>query len=620
MPVETIVFASVAVSLFAVFLAFIALRRAGAPQEPDFSPVFSALREVTGHLDGTLRAEAGRGRAEAGEGARALREEVGTAMRGFQDSVLKAMSEMQGLQKGQLETFASKLADGVADIERRVGGMAADLKKSGEAVAEAAERRHQALQAMVDGKLAELKASSSESDKALREEVVAGLKALGETLAANANQVGQAQRERLEAVAQEIANLTERHQAGQEFLRKAVEEKLGAIATDAATSAKALREEVTATIKQHGDTLTNSITAIAMTQKERLERVAAELAALTQKQEAAQVSLKLTVEQRLDHLRNENTAKLEQMRQTVDEKLQGTLEKRLGESFQIVSERLEQVHKGLGEMQSLANGVGDLKRVLTNVKTRGTWGEVQLGALLEQVLTPDQYMKEAVTRPGSLERVEFAIRLPGRGGGEPEVLLPVDAKFPHEDYERLMQAAERADLEGVELAGRQLEARVKQCARDIRDKYINPPHTTDFAILFLPTESLYAEVLRRPGLVEQVQREFRVGLAGPTTLGATLNALQMGFRTLAIEKRSSEVWHVLEAVKTEFGKYGAVLDKVQKKLHEASNTIDQVAVRRRAVDRKLREVATLPEGRAEAVLGLDDAAALADQEEEAAEA
>ena len=296
------------------------------------------------------------------------------------------------------------------------------------------------------------------------------------------------------------------------------------------------------------------------------------------------------------------------------------MEKRLGKSFKIVSERLEQVHRGLGEMQNLASGVGDLKRVLSNVKIRGIWGEVQLGALLEQVLTPDQFAKDAVTKPGSLERVEFAIQLPGRGEGEPEVLLPLDAKFPQEDYERLTQAAERADAEAVEGAPRQLETRVKQCARDIRDKYINPPQTTDFAILFLPTEGLYAEVLRRPGLVEQVQRDFRVVLAGPTTLAAMLNALQIGFRTLAIQKRSSEVWQVLEAVKTEFGKYGTVLDKVQKKPHEASTTIEHVSVRRRAIDRALRGVATLPEKKAEALLSLDDDESLADQVNEVVDA
>jgi DNA recombination protein RmuC len=361
-------------------------------------------------------------------------------------------------------------------------------------------------------------------------------------------------------------------------LRLMVETKLAESRSDQATAAKALREEVAGTLRDRLDAVGRALTELGA-----------------------------KVEQRLDVIRGENAQKLEQMRQTVDEKLQGTLEKRLGESFKLVSDRLEQVHKGLGEMQTLANGVGDLKRVLTNVKARGTWGEMQLGTLLDQMLTPDQYLKDAVCRPGSQERVEFAIRLPGRGDGEPEVLLPVDAKFPNEDYERLLLAAERADADAVELASRQLETRVRQFAREIRDKYINPPHTTDFAILFLPTEGLYAEVLRRPGMVDQVQRDYKVTLAGPTTLCAMLNALQMGFRTLAIQQRSSEVWGILGAVKTEFGKYGQVLDKVQKKLQEASKTIDDVAVRKRAIDRSLRAVETLTDTQAESLLGIGSA-------------
>lgn len=330
------------------------------------------------------------------------------------------------------------------------------------------------------------------------------------------------------------------------------------------------------------------------------------LASIQQSQQSLQ-TLRDAVEQRLDQLRRENVEKLEKIRHTVDEQLQGTLEKRLGESFKQVTEQLQQVYQGLGEMRNLASGVGDLKRVLTNVKTRGTWGEVQLGSLLEQVLTPEQYLRDAQPKPGSAERVEFAIRLPGRGeaGDSSEVLLPVDAKFPQEDYERLLQAADRADAEGVETAAKALEARIKASARDIRDKYICPPHTTDFAILFLPTEGLYAEVLRRPGMVDSVQRDYRVTLAGPTTLAATLNALQMGFRTLAIQKRSSEVWQVLEAVKTEFGKFEAAMDKVQKKLQEASLSIDQIGIRRRAIDRSLRTVGTLPEADSAALLGLD---------------
>ncbi|MBY0429814.1 MAG: DNA recombination protein RmuC, partial [Rhodospirillales bacterium] len=289
-------------------------------------------------------------------------------------------------------------------------------------------------------------------------------------------------------------------------------------------------------------------------------------------------------------------------------------EKRLGESFRLVSDRLDQVHKGLGEMQILASGVGDLKKVLTNVKTRGTWGEMQLGNLLEQILAPEQFLREAECKPGSGERVDFAIRLPGRDENDQEVLLPIDAKFPREDYERLIEASEHGDLDGVDQASRMLELRMKGNARVIKEKYLNPPRTTDFAIMFLPTESLYAELLRRPGLVEHLQREFRVSLAGPTTLGALLNSLQMGFRTLAIQKRSGEVWEILGAVKTEFEKYGAVLDKVQKKLQEASKTIDDVAIRRRAIDRRLRQVQALPHTEAQTLLGVDEGLDLENEE------
>ncbi|MGA2854503.1 MAG: DNA recombination protein RmuC [Verrucomicrobiota bacterium] len=312
--------------------------------------------------------------------------------------------------------------------------------------------------------------------------------------------------------------------------------------------------------------------------------------------------LKGAVEAKLTQIQTDNSAKLEEMRKTVDEKLQGTLEKRLGESFKLVSDRLEQVHKGLGEMQTLAVGVGDLKKVLTNVKTRGTWGEMQLGNLLEQILTPDQYEKNVPTKAGSSDRVEFAIKLPGREDGKP-VWLPIDAKFPKEDYERLVDAAERADVEAVEQAAKQLELRIKAEAAEIHKKYIDTPNTTDFGILFLPTEGLYAEVLRRTGVADSVQRDFRVVIAGPTTLAALLNSLQMGFRTLAIEKRSSEVWNVLGEVKTEFGKFGGVIEKVQKKLQEASNVIDDAVVRKKAVERKLRTVTESPPTGAPAMLG-----------------
>lgn len=311
--------------------------------------------------------------------------------------------------------------------------------------------------------------------------------------------------------------------------------------------------------------------------------------------------VRTTLEGRLQSLQQGNEARLEQMRATVEEKLQSTLEARLGESFKLVSDRLEQVHRGLGEMQTLAAGVGDLKRVLTNVKTRGTFGEVQLAALLEQVLLPDQYGANVKTRPGSNDLVEFAIRMPGRGDGAP-VWLPVDAKFPTEDYERLVAAQDGAEREAVETAARALEARVRAQAKAIRDKYVEPPHTTDFAILFLPSEGLFAEVLRRPGLAEALNREQRVVVAGPTTLFAMLNSLQMGFRTLAIEQRSAEVWQVLGAVKTEFAKFGDVLGRLKAQLQTASNTIESAETRTRAMTRALRTVEALPAGRAAELL------------------
>jgi DNA recombination protein RmuC len=317
-------------------------------------------------------------------------------------------------------------------------------------------------------------------------------------------------------------------------------------------------------------------------------------------------AIRFTVETKLQSIQTDNARQLENMRQTVDEKLQGTLEKRLGESFKQVSERLELVHKGLGEMQSLATGVGDLKKVLTNVKTRGTWGEVQLGALLEQVLNPDQFAANVAMKDNG-ERVEFVVKLPGQDAdGDNVVWLPIDAKFPIEDYQRLMEAQERGDAAGVETAGKHLEQRVKACAGDICGKYLNPPKTTDFGILFLPIEGLFAEIIRRTGLTEAIQRDCRVVIAGPTTLWSILNSLQMGFRTLAIQKRSGEVWNLLAAVKTEWTKYGDILNVVQNKLHQASETIEKARVRSRAIGRKLKDVQELPAAETNVLLPLHE--------------
>lgn len=402
---------------------------------------------------------------------------------------------------------------------------------------------------------------SLDSGRALREELAAGADRTSNALVTQMTSIATVQNNQIDGFSRQLAELTTANERRLVELRETVDLKLREVKDDAQKG----REETAAAQKRFVDTL-----------GERFGEI------------------RVTVETRLDSIQKDTAEKLEKMRATVDEKLHETLEKRLGESFKQVADRLEQVHKGLGEMQTLAAGVGDLKRVLTNVKTRGTWGEVQLGMLLEQILTREQYEKNVVTKPGSRERVEFAIRLPGQGGDAP-VWLPVDSKFPVEDYDRLVQAAERADPAAVEEAAKALEMRLRNEARSIRDKYVDPPATTDFAILYLPTEGLFAEALRRPGLSEALQREYRVTIAGPTTLSAMLNSLQMGFRTLAIEKRSSEVWLVLGAVKTEFGRFGEVLAATKRQLQTVTNSIDAAEVRTRAMERRLKGVEALPE-------------------------
>lgn len=368
-------------------------------------------------------------------------------------------------------------------------------------------------------------------------------------------------------------------------------------------TAKALREEIANALKGFTDSIGQQMMGNSQLQVTQSELLVKQLQTLTTSNEERMDKMREAVDGQLKTMQEDNGKKLEEMRKTVDEKLHETLEKRLGESFKLVSDRLEQVHKGLGEMQTLASGVGDLKRVLTNVKTRGIWGEIQLGNLLEQVLTPDQYAENVATIPGSNDRVEFAIKLPGRDKEGTVVWLPIDAKFPQEDYQRLLEAQDAANLILAEEAGKALENRVKSEAKDIATKYISVPHTTEFGILFLPTEGLYAEVLRRPGLFDTLLQEYRVIISGPTTLAALLNSLQMGFRTIAIERRSSEVWALLGAVKTEFGKFGDLLDKTGKKLQEAGNSIDNAARRSRAIERKLKDVQELPQGEALELLG-----------------
>jgi DNA recombination protein RmuC len=368
------------------------------------------------------------------------------------------------------------------------------------------------------------------------------------------------------------------------------------------------RAELGASLDRNGQQLVQQMAALSTVQNQRIAAFEQQLAKLTDANETRLREIRATLEARLTELSRDNQLKLDEMRRTVDEKLQATLEQRLTASFTQVAQRLEQVHKGLGEMQALAGSVGDLKRVLANVKTRGQWGEVQLAALLEQVLSPEQYASNVATVEGSNDRVEFAIRLPGTGragSGEAPVWLPIDAKFPMQYYERVVLAQEQAEPGAVEAALKALAQRVRDDAKQIRSKYISVPSTTDFGLMFLPTEGLYAEVARQPGLLDDLQREHRVVVAGPTTLGAILTSLQMGFRTLAVEQRSSEVWQLLGAVKTEFGQFGDVLAKTHEQLQRAAKTIDSAAGRTRKIERQLRSVQTMPAESARTLLGLE---------------
>jgi DNA recombination protein RmuC len=422
----------------------------------------------------------------------------------------------------------------------------------------------------------ELRAEVQTAAQSTRQELSGNFAQLQQTLAAQLTSVATLQKNQMDGFAQQLAKLNEANAQQLEAMRQAIMQQ-----------AQSGREEQAAALQRFGDTLTQALTNLTESNAQRMAEVRA------------------TLETKIKELQSDNGARLEEMRKTVDEKLHATLEQRLGESFKLVSDRLEKVHQGLGEMQQLAIGVGDLKRVLTNVKTRGTWGEVQLEMLLEQVLTVDQYAKNVETVPGTGERVEFAIKLPGQEQGLAPVWMPIDAKFPKEQYERLVDAAERADAEGVAGAGRELERAIRGEAKTIAEKYLSPPLTTDFAILFLPTEGLYAEVMRRPGLADELQRTHRVSIAGPSTLSALLNSLQMGFRTLALEKRSSEVWQVLGAVKTEFGKFGDVLAATKQTLERAAKNIENAETRSRQMARKLKSVEALPTEAAQLLLGQD---------------
>jgi DNA recombination protein RmuC len=443
---------------------------------------------------------------------------------------------------------------------------------------------HAAIRGDVQQLERDLRDEVARSATATRQELTQGLAAFQSTLLAQQGDVARTQNEQIDSFRTQLA-ATQQHLA--DTLRQTT--------TALAEQASGARTAQDATLGRSAEQQANALQRFSETLNEQLR-------ALAQSNDQRMTEVRVSVEQKLAAIQADNEKKLEQIRGTVDEKLHATLEQRLGESFKQVAERLEQVHRGLGEMQTLARDVGSLSRVLNNVKTRGTLGEVQLGALLEQVFAPDQYARNVETIPGSNARVDFAIRLPGRRDDGQPMWLPIDCKFPRDDYERLLEAHERADRDGVEASAKAIEVRLRIEARSIRAKYVAPPHTTDFGILFVPTEGLYAEALRRPGLFEALQRDHRITLTGPTTLLATLTSLQMGFRTLALERRSAEVREVLGAVKTEFARFGDVLAKTKKKLDEASKTIDAAEVRTRAMARSLRDVEALPDERARALL------------------
>ncbi len=522
----------------------------------DFSPVLSDTgRLVTSQeqTDRMVRDEFSRNRQEGTLQSQALRSELVSSLTGMGDSVTNKLEALTGSNELKLEQLRTGL-------ESRLDSFNDAFSRKGETLTDAVRTSATSLREEVSAHLAEFRRFSEERAREAHTSQNQQTESISKVLSTFQSAVDGHQLRLQNSVEARFAALTEQTGGSLSKLEESLRAQAHDLRADTGTSFKNLSEIMTSALKQ-----------ISEMQREELQ------------------GIRTTVDSRLGSIQIENEKKLEQMRQTVDEKLQGTLEARLGASFKQVSERLEQVYMGLGEMKTLATGVGDLKRVLTNVKVRGTWGESQLGAIIEEILAPDQFGKNVATS-GTGERVEYAVKLPGSDSNGESVWLPIDAKFPVEDYDRLVQASERADLEQIEKAAKQLEVTLKTCAKSIREKYLAPPLTTDFGILFLSTEGLYAEVMRRPGLADSVQREYRVILAGPSTLAALLNALQMGFRTLAIQKRSSEVWEILGAVKTEFGKYADVLAKVKKKLNEAQTTIDKAETRTRAIQRKLRTV------------------------------
>jgi len=446
---------------------------------------------------------------------------------------------------------------------------------------------------------------SANNLKLIREEVSNSIKSLNDSLLSRFNEFSTFQNKQFNDFHKTLRELVNLNNEKFDKMNKTIYDKIVEFINNLNKISKENREGLNENFKNFEKRLSTVIEDLTEMQSKKFNEFNLSLKEMTNKLEVNLEKVRTIVEEKLLKIQEDNNNKLEKMRETVEEKLQTTLHKRIGESFKLVSDQLEAVQKGLGEMRNLATGVGDLKRVLTNVKSRGTWGEVQLHAILDQILTTDQFSENVQTNPASSERVEFAVKLPGKDRDTSNVWLPIDSKFPQEDYIKLIDALEIGEVDAVQKYRKELEKSILKSSEDISKKYINPPYTTDFAIMFLPTEGLYAEVIRIPGLMEKVQQNNRVIIAGPTTTSAILNSLRVGFKTLAIEKRSAEVWKILSAVKTEFGKFGDILDKVKKQLDTATNTLEQTGVRTRAMARKLKEVEELPEDEATKILEIE---------------
>lgn len=566
--IDILLYAVLGLQLVGLILLFLVWRRQNGGHINALSKTCDGLATGQKRLENLVREEMAGNRRETGEQARAARDEAGVA-------ALKLVEQFGTLQHDSTafrEHISERLSVNLGALGKILVGQ---LETSGAAhKGEAAQMRAELLAAFgrLDAALdSHLQAATAGQDEKLVQ-FERRLIGLGERNADQIHAIDDAIGERLELLG---------NQSRDNWDAKRTE--------DNGANAQA-RRELHESLERLSEAVTRNFSAAGESQRGQFDSFVARVDALAQTADARAEQLRGTVDNRLQLLQDDNSKKLDEMRRTVDEKLEGTLNERLGERFRTVSERLELVHAEMGEMQTLASGVGDLKRVLSEVKTRGNWGEFQLGALLDQMLTPQQYAKNVATIPNSEHRIEYAVKLPGSDKAQESLWLPIDARISQQDYARIVEAHESGDKATIEAAGQALEERIKERAAEINRNYVRTPYTTDFAILFLPTEGLYAEVIRRAGLVEALQRDFRVTIAGPTTLTSVLNALQMGFATLAIQERSREVWNTLSAVKTEFGKYGEVLDAVQKKLHEASVRIDQTRKRSRAIEHQLRDV------------------------------